>query len=59
MTLGWCVFFAVNGTVSALTIGLGREWWTLYNGLVAYLLMAGLMGGEYLVRRRVRERRFA
>lgn len=59
VTLVWCVFFAGNGTVSALTIALGREWWTLYNGLVAYLLMAALMGGEYLVRRRVRERRFA
>lgn len=59
VTIAWCVFFAVNGAVAAATIGLGRGWWTLYNGLIAYGLMGALMGGEYLVRKRVQGRRLA
>jgi len=27
--------------------------WTLYNGLIAYLLMGVLFGGEWLLRRRL------
>ena len=30
--------------------------WALYNGLLAYFAMGALMGGEWLVRRRVRAR---
>jgi uncharacterized membrane protein len=31
--------------------------WTLYNGLIAYLLMGLLFAGEYLVRLRVKARK--
>ena len=57
VTQVWCVFFAANAAVSAATaVWAGAAGWALYNGLVAYLLMGLLMGGEWLVRRRVRAR---
>ena len=30
--------------------------WSLYNGVISYLLMASLMTAEYLLRRRMRAR---
>ncbi|UXY16008.1 hypothetical protein N8I74_03025 [Chitiniphilus purpureus] len=53
----WCGFFTVNGAL-ALATGLWADQttWALYNGGVAYLLMGLLLGGEWLVRRRVRRR---
>lgn len=47
----WCVFFIVNGSI-ALTTALcsSFELWSLYNGLIAYILMGILLAGEYIVR---------
>jgi uncharacterized membrane protein len=60
VSLVWCLFLTANGLVSALTAWLGDiEVWTLYNGLVSYLLMGALFAGEYAVRRRVRARKNA
>ncbi len=56
VTLVWAIFFAVNGTIAAATIVLGKTWWTLYNGLIAYLLMGLLFAVEWLVRQRVMRR---
>ena len=57
VTQAWCVFFAANAAVSAGTaVWADAAAWALYNGLVAYVLMGLLMGGEWLVRRRVRAR---
>lgn len=54
VTRVWCGFFIVNGAVSLATVLWGSdEVWTLYNGLIAYLLMGLLFGGEWLVRQRV------
>ncbi|CAA7627922.1 conserved membrane hypothetical protein [Candidatus Terasakiella magnetica] len=53
VSLVWCVFLVVNALISASTLS-RLDLWTLYNGLVSYLLMAALFAGEYLVRRRVR-----
>jgi uncharacterized membrane protein len=55
LTMVWCGFFVVNGTVAAIT----ARWaspavWTLYNGLISYLLIGALLGGELVVRRWVR-----
>lgn len=50
----WCGFFLLNGGIAlytALFADLGA--WTLYNGAIAYVLMALLFAGETLVRRRV------
>ncbi|MGI9287734.1 MAG: hypothetical protein ACR2P1_20285 [Pseudomonadales bacterium] len=56
VTMMWCLFFILNGSVSLWTAFLSREVWVLYNGLIAYLLMALVMGAEYLVRHRVMNR---
>jgi uncharacterized membrane protein len=47
----WCGFFVVNGSIALYSSLAGSlEFWTLYNGGIAYLLMAVLFGGEYLFR---------
>ena len=52
-----CGFFVINGALAAFTIWHGDlALWSLYNGFISYLLMGGLMGAEYLVRRRLRKR---
>jgi len=50
----WCVFFVCNGSAAVATAVWGSDKvWALYNGVIAYALMGGLMGIEWLVRRRV------
>jgi uncharacterized membrane protein len=47
----WCVFFIVNGSIALVTaLWSSFEIWSLYNGLIAYLLMGILFIGEYIVR---------
>ena len=47
----WCGFFMVNGSVALYTALIaGIEVWTLYNGLVSYLLIGTLIVSEYLFR---------
>jgi uncharacterized membrane protein len=55
VTWVWIGFFAINGAIAAGT-ALYADWdvWTLYNGVLAYIAIGVLLGGEYLVRRRVR-----
>ena len=51
----WSAFFLVNGAIAAITaLWASDEVWMLYNGFIAYLLIGGLAGGEWLVRQRVR-----
>lgn len=51
VTQVWCLFFAGNGMAAMWTaIAASRETWALYNGLIAYLLMATLFVGEWLLR---------
>jgi uncharacterized membrane protein len=56
VTWVWTGFLAFN-TSAALATALWAtpEVWALYNGLLAYLLMGLLLGGEWLVRQRVRK----
>ena len=57
VTLAWCGFFLVNGTIAALTATVGTEQqWGLYNGLVSYILMGVFGGTEFLIRRVVQKR---
>ncbi len=52
VTKVWCVFFVVNASISAaLALWAPLAWWTLYNGLIAYVLMGVLGASEYLVRK--------
>ncbi|MEE4172952.1 MAG: hypothetical protein V2I57_01715 [Xanthomonadales bacterium] len=61
VTLAWCGFFVVNGAIAAWTaLAAPLAWWTLYNGLLSYGLMAVLFGVEFVARqvyRRVHRRR--
>ncbi|HHQ4653453.1 TPA: hypothetical protein ACSPZZ_002701 [Aeromonas hydrophila] len=57
VTQVWCGFFVINGALATFTIWHGDlALWSLYNGLISYALMGGLMGAEYLVRRRLLKR---
>lgn len=53
----WCAFFITNGGMALFTALHGdMSLWTLWNGMVSYLLMGILMAGEWLVRRQVIKR---
>lgn len=52
----WCLFFLGNGLVAAYTaVWCSMAVWSLYNGFIAYGLIALLMAVEYLVRRRTQD----
>jgi uncharacterized membrane protein len=54
VTRVWCGFFILNGAIATYTaVFSSRAVWTLYNGLIAYVLMGVLFAGEWWVRRRV------
>jgi uncharacterized membrane protein len=55
VTILWTVFLLANALISAATAVWGTlAQWTLWNGLVSYLLMGTLFFGEMIVRRMVR-----
>lgn len=56
VTWVWVGFFIVNASIAGgLALWAPLSWWTLYTGLIAYLLMGLLFAGEWLVRQRVRK----
>lgn len=51
LTQVWLGFFLVNGAVSIVTVLSDELWlWTIYNGLIAYLLIGTVFFGEMLLR---------
>ena len=50
VTKVWCLFFIVNGSISLTTSFISLDIWTLYNGLISYLLVGLLFSVEWLVR---------
>ncbi|MFT6984715.1 MAG: putative membrane protein [Psychromonas sp.] len=50
VTKVWCVFFVANGTLSLITCFMPIAIWTLYNGLLSYLLAGCLFACEFMVR---------
>jgi uncharacterized membrane protein len=50
LTAVWSVFFFLNGVAAVLTSMISMKAWALYNGLVAYLLVGALIGGELFFR---------
>ncbi|MGB1199941.1 MAG: hypothetical protein ACPG5R_00170 [Cognaticolwellia aestuarii] len=55
VTQVWCLFFIVNASISAYTAYFtSLATWTLYNGLIAYILMALVAGIEYVIRQKVK-----
>lgn len=52
VTIVWCGFFVANAAVSAgLALWAPVAWWTLYTGLVGYLLVGLMFTVEYVVRK--------
>ena len=57
LTLVWCAFFVLNGLIAFdSAVNRTEAWWALYNGLIAYVLIGCLFGGEWLIRLRIRKR---
>ncbi|MCB1582393.1 MAG: hypothetical protein R3E90_10885 [Marinicella sp.] len=50
LTKVWCGFFVINAMVASYTIFQSDKIWMLYNGLISYLLMGGLLIGELFFR---------
>ncbi|MEX2451665.1 MAG: hypothetical protein WD407_12480 [Rhodospirillales bacterium] len=51
VTIVWLIFFVANGTMAAVTaVFMSTEIWALYNGLIAYVLIAVLFLGERCIR---------
>ncbi len=56
VTLVWCCFFIVNGSIALMSVfGDSYRFWALYNGCIAYILMGLLFSGEYIVRKVVQK----
>lgn len=51
-TVAWGCFNLANGTIALVTVFLPIAVWTLYNGLIANILIGCMFAGEYLVRRK-------
>ncbi|AOM42947.1 DNA gyrase subunit B [Xenorhabdus hominickii] len=57
VTYIWCLFFIFNGAVALGTcLYNDMTLWTLWNGMVSYLLIGLLITIEWLVRQRVKKR---
>jgi len=56
VTVIWVVFFAVNGSIAALTVFIGSDLiWAIYNCGICNVLMGMLFVGEYIVRKFVQK----
>lgn len=56
LTAIWAVFFIINALISIWTSTLSIQAWTLYNGLISYILVGILGAGELLFRRYYKKR---
>lgn len=56
VTKVWCLFFISNAAISLCTSFMSMDIWTLYNGLISYLLAGSLFACEYLTRRYVKRK---
>ena len=55
VTQVWCAFFILNGSLATVTaVWASDQVWVLYNGFLAYVMIAVLFAGEWLVRQRVK-----
>lgn len=51
LTIMWTSFFAMNAVICVLLAIWGADlWWTLYNGVIIYLMIGLLTIGEYIYR---------
>ena len=53
VTKVWCGFFCINTVIALITVFFApMKIWVLYNGLISYVLMGGLLLGEFVLRKR-------
>lgn len=53
----WCGVFMLNIAISTLLIAAEQfAWWAIYTGVIAYVIMGVVMGGEWLFRKMVIQR---
>ncbi|MCG8591434.1 MAG: hypothetical protein MJE66_19235 [Proteobacteria bacterium] len=52
VTIVWCVFFAVHAAVAGVLAFRGPlSWWAAYSGVIVYVVIGGLLGVEFLLRK--------
>jgi len=57
VTIVWCCFFVLNGSIAAVTIFSGSEFlWTAYNGAVSYFLTGLIFAAEFIIRKIVQKK---
>lgn len=56
LTAFWCGFFVINGMIALWTTTASMEIWTIYNGMISYLLVGALILGEWAFRRHYKKR---
>lgn len=57
VTAAWCVFFVANGLVALWSaLCASDRVWSVYNGIVAYILMGVMFAVEYTIRRQVNKK---
>ncbi|WP_232347713.1 hypothetical protein [Gilliamella sp. M0364] len=55
VTICWCLLFILNGSIALITCFINdMYWWTIYNGLISYIFTGLLMGGEWIVRQKLK-----
>ncbi len=58
LTKIWCGFFAFNICVIGILVGLeDKLYWSVYCGIVTYILMGFLFGAEFLLRKTLLQRK--
>ena len=56
VTVVWCAFFVLNGSIAAFTIFWGSDaLWSVYNGGISYILIGTLFAGEFVVRKMIQK----
>ncbi len=56
VTLVWSLFFFINGIIAAYTVYLADlKIWTLYNGLISYVIIGAIFLIEYIIRQKVKK----
>lgn len=56
LTAIWAVFFLVNGLIAVWTTTTSIEIWTIYNGIISYLIVAALAASEWIYRGHYKKR---
>lgn len=50
VTIAWCIFFVLNGSIALWSAFQSLHTWTLYNGLISYIAMGILFSVEWIIR---------